>query len=78
MADYVVYILLAIWAIGIVLFFSHEVWVYYKHPMEWERRHDGFNVMPDWQVWLIMVFWPIVLVAVILYTGWCELMREDK
>lgn len=61
-------ICLAIWAIGTIAFFSHELWLRWRHPDQWERRQDSV-IMPDWQVWLAMIFWPVVFGAAILFSA---------
>jgi len=53
----------SLWVIGTISLFAHEVWLWKWHPEEWKNRKNGITTMPDWQVWLCMLFWPIVLVG---------------
>ena len=56
-----------IWVLGTIAFFGHEIWIYYKHPMIWENREEGLTHLPDWQVWLTMAFWPVVLIPSVIF-----------
>lgn len=55
-------LIVAVWLIGVLAFFGHELWIRWKHPVEWKNR-QGAVIMPDWQVWLAMLLWPIVFAA---------------
>lgn len=62
-------IFLAVWLLGAVGFFGHEFWVYKMRPEDWKNRNEGSTTMPDWQVWLVMCFWPFVFGAFALIAG---------
>jgi len=62
-------IFLIVWALGTIGFFCHEVWVCKMRPEDWKNRNEGATVMPDWQVWLVMAFWPFVLLAFVLFVS---------
>lgn len=69
MHDYIVYFLIAVWLIVMVALFAHELWIFCKYPEDWDRRDQGMTYIPDWQVWLTMVFWPIVLIGAIVFAA---------
>lgn len=69
MHDYIVYICIAVWLIGVIALFAHEIWTFCKYPDYWDRRDQGVTYIPDWQVWLVMVCWPIVLAAGCLFAA---------
>jgi len=67
MLDYIDYICVAIWLIGVIALFAHEIWIFCKYPEDWDKRDQGITYIPDWQVWLVMVCWPAVLLLACLY-----------
>lgn len=62
------YACLAIWLIGTLAFFGHELWIRWKHPYQWKHRQASV-IMPDWQVWVTMLLWPLVFAAAGLFAA---------